>query len=189
MKSNIHHIEKKFLQEEYIKNFRSLKSIAKELGCSPMYVRKWMIQYGITTRTQSQYKRELNWRTRMSIAKKRDGHWQGKSNPNWRGGISSVIHGERASGSVKSWRHWVKVRDDFICQLCGIDGKIPCKCCGHKPRLHADHIKPWSEYPHLRFEISNGRTLCEDCHIRKKSSELLEHLTVKDEGNQQPRQI
>jgi len=71
-------------------------------------------------------------------------------------------------------------------QMCGVDGKQSCGHCGAKPRLHADHIKPWKDYPELRFDVSNGRTLCEDCHIRNKSGELLGPLNEKDEGNQQP---
>lgn len=56
--------------------------------------------------------------------------------------------------NYKNWRKSVFSRDDFTCQICYIKGY----------RLHADHIKSWAKYPELRFELSNGRTLCEACH-------------------------
>lgn len=28
----------------------------------------------------------------------------------------------------------------------------------------ADHIKPWSAHPELRYDIDNGRTICADRH-------------------------
>ncbi len=48
----------------------------------------------------------------------------------------------------------VFARDEFTCQDCGeVGGK-----------LTADHIRPWSLYPELRFECANGQTLCRPCH-------------------------
>ena len=29
---------------------------------------------------------------------------------------------------------------------------------------HADHELPFAYFPDLRFEVLNGRTLCETCH-------------------------
>jgi len=50
------------------------------------------------------------------------------------------------------WKARVNVRDNFICQECG------------KPGNEAHHIKSWKENPKLRFDVSNGKTLCLDCH-------------------------
>jgi len=51
------------------------------------------------------------------------------------------------------WRESVLLRDDYRCVVCGATNQ-----------LEADHIKPWSIYPELRFDISNGQTLCKSCH-------------------------
>ena len=45
-------------------------------------------------------------------------------------------------------------RDNFTCQICDEYGG----------KLQVDHIKKWSDYPELRFESSNCRTLCMACH-------------------------
>lgn len=52
------------------------------------------------------------------------------------------------------WREAVFRRDDFTCQSCSIRGGA----------LEADHIKPWNAYPDLRYDVTNGRTLCQGCH-------------------------
>ncbi len=52
------------------------------------------------------------------------------------------------------WRNAIYKRDGFVCQICNKIGGI----------LNADHIKPWIDFPELRYEISNGRTLCKECH-------------------------
>lgn len=54
------------------------------------------------------------------------------------------------------WREAVYLRDNFTCQLCGQVGG----------QLEAHHIRPFATYPSLRYEISNGITLCKECHRR-----------------------
>ena len=44
-------------------------------------------------------------------------------------------------------------RDEFKCVLCDSSGY-----------LEMDHIKEWCNYPELRYEPTNLRTLCSDCH-------------------------
>lgn len=43
--------------------------------------------------------------------------------------------------------------------------KATCQCCGAAEiELHAHHIRPYKDFPDLRFEIANGITLCFKCH-------------------------
>jgi len=81
-------------------------------------------------------------------------HFSGKNHYNWKGGITPINELIRKSKIYKEWRVSVFERDKYTCQECGKNGCV----------LHADHIKPFAYYPELRFEKSNGRTLCIDCH-------------------------
>jgi 5-methylcytosine-specific restriction endonuclease McrA len=84
---------------------------------------------------------------------------RGGKHPNWKGGITPVNRLERISIEYKKWRTAVFERDNYTCVNCGIkSGK------GKKVVLHADHIKRFADYPKLRYELNNGRTLCIDCH-------------------------
>lgn len=60
----------------------------------------------------------------------------------------------RGSQQYKDWRNSVFKRDTYTCQRCGKRGSD----------LQAHHIKTFANYPDLRFTVSNGITLCIDCH-------------------------
>lgn len=80
----------------------------------------------------------------------------GRRNPNWRGGTSPINKRIRRSVRFFRWRKAVFERDNYTCQECNVRGG----------ELHPDHIKPFALFPGLRFEISNGRTLCKQCHMK-----------------------
>ena len=79
---------------------------------------------------------------------------RGKNNPNWKGGITPINKALRHTLEYKLWRKAVFERDNYTCQDCGAYGE----------ELQADHIKQFAYFPKLRFELSNGRTLCKPCH-------------------------
>lgn len=60
---------------------------------------------------------------------------------------------KRNNYKYRQWRSEVIERDGHRCTKCGCT-----------ENLVAHHIKPFALYPLLRFEISNGTTLCDDCH-------------------------
>lgn len=79
----------------------------------------------------------------------------GDKNPSWKGGITEKNRLERNLFS-KTFRKKVFERDNYTCQT----------CFKRAVSLHVDHIKSWADYPDLRFEIENCRTLCIDCHYK-----------------------
>lgn len=74
----------------------------------------------------------------------------------WKGGINKLNKAERSGIKYVLWRESVFERDNYTCIWCGKRGG----------RLQADHIKPFSQFKELRYEIGNGRTLCVECHIK-----------------------
>ena len=77
----------------------------------------------------------------------------GENNPNWKGGITTDDRKERVRFR-KTVQMRIFARDNYTCQVCDEYGA----------NIHVDHIKSWAEYPELRFEESNCRTLCMACH-------------------------
>lgn len=89
---------------------------------------------------------------------------KGEKNPNWKGGVSTENALIRASSKYRYWRESVFERDNYTCLDCGAKNGN-----GVSVYLNADHIKPFAYYPKLRFELSNGKTLCVDCHRKTET--------------------
>src|SRR5208337_5411599 len=77
-----------------------------------------------------------------------------ENNPNWRGGIGNKKKAWDSTKKAKDWKANVFKRDDYTCKICGQRGGD----------LEAHHKKPWAFFPKLRCSISNGITLCLNCH-------------------------
>lgn len=148
----------------FLKSFRGAghhqwKGGQRELSCKICTKSFKVDQYNKTAKFCSipclnEFRKSKEWRNHLSeIQKKRVK--QGLHN-SYRGGVASQNKIIRRSVEFKLWREAVFKRDDYTCQECGDRGN----------ELHPDHIKQFAYYPELRFEISNGRTLCAECHRR-----------------------
>jgi len=92
--------------------------------------------------------------SKLCADKNRSIEWRGEKSPAWKGGKSLKNDRSRMGNALAHWRKAVYKRDNYTCQK-----------CGHKGRgLQAHHIKPFIDFPELRLDVSNGITLCPDCH-------------------------
>lgn len=91
----------------------------------------------------------------ISIRESNSFYITGESNSNWKGGITPVNTSIRGSREYHQWRTLVFERDNFTCQ-----------CCEDSTggNLHSHHIYNFAEHIDLRFEVSNGATMCDKCH-------------------------
>lgn len=84
--------------------------------------------------------------------------FKGDKNPNWNPALTDE---ERAANKnrdtcaeYRKWRRQVHKRDNWTCQKCHTRGGT----------LNVHHIQNYATCPALRFDISNGITLCEHHH-------------------------
>lgn len=90
----------------------------------------------------------------------------GENNYRWKGGLTSLNTLQRSQMITRKWSRLVKERDNFTCQKCGIRSH---KGLGKAVILNSHHKKAWKDHPELRWDVSNGITLCKDCHKQEHS--------------------
>ncbi len=149
-----HQITPSLLTLLYVEKGWTLLKIADYLGCAQNTVRNYMRKHEIPSRhPTAHFKGQPSHRrgqhgmyapetlAKMSLASKARG-------------CRPPIDRGRHKRKLHAWRLSVFQRDAYTCQVCGQVGRS----------LNAHHIKHWSSWSALRFEISNGVTLCETCH-------------------------
>ncbi len=112
--------------------------------------------------TEYRYREDKNRRRYRYKVKYQIGHGvRGERNHFWKGGVTEQNENERVKFRYKHWRQTVMRRDNWTCQRCEARNK---RGLGKTVVLHVDHIKSFADYPKLRYELDNGRTLCMGCH-------------------------
>jgi len=94
-------------------------------------------------------------------AKCRHSFYTGENNIRWVKDRSKLKCRPLRNKDNIQWVNKVFKRDDYTCMLCKERGK----------NLEAHHVKRWVDYPELRFELSNGITLCKKCHLLTRGKE------------------
>ena len=81
-------------------------------------------------------------------------HFMGAQHGNWRGGITGERQNRMAKADYEKWRISVYERDGYICQKCGQRGG----------KLNAHHIFNYANNKDKIIDLTNGCTLCQECH-------------------------
>jgi hypothetical protein len=159
-------------------------SLAARYGVSPVTILKWARRLGLRKtpahRAEAQRRRMLGRRlsaeTRAKIGAKATGRAlsaetkakilqtklrngtlpKGERHYKWKGGQTWRRFKDPR---YISWRSSVLERDDYTCRHCRR------RCKKYERVLAAHHVQPYATRPELRFEVSNGITLCRACHL------------------------
>ncbi len=148
-------------QQEMVRRYgagETLAQVGQAFGCDGTCILKTLRRRGVPTRPKSVAfigrKQSVETRRKMSVIAKA----RGSSHNLYIDGKGRERQDERKREMVqleyRLWRTAVFTRDDHTCQGCGVRGGT----------LRADHIKPWHSHPECRYDVDNGRTLCDGCH-------------------------
>lgn len=173
---------KKAILELYFKKKYSLRDVADKLNCSAGLIRYYMKIHGLKARKKPECnrtkrakdkvieslkgnKRALGFNHTEEMKNYFSENASGANNPNWKGGTCPERQLAWQRKEYKKWRMMILKRDGYKCVLCG----------DTKGRFHFHHIKHWATHKNLRYEISNGVTLCKPCHhkVHSKGGERL----------------
>jgi len=102
--------------------------------------------------------------------------FRGEKAPNWKGGRCLLYENIRKSKEYVAWRNAVFIRDDYICQDCNRRSKA-----GDSFSVISHHLQEFTGILQNNnigtieeaidceelWNIDNGMTLCEGCHIER----------------------
>jgi len=113
--------------------------------------------------------------------KKISDYWKNNKpkHPNWKGGITPLYNLIRHLEENKNWRDTIFKRDNYTCQECGKKGKIQAHHIKRFNIILKEFLQVYSQFSPIEdketlvrlainyqpfWDITNGKTLCNDCH-------------------------
>jgi len=84
---------------------------------------------------------------------------RGENNPSWNSNLTNEDREKGRQLYKKDRIEWIKAvykRDNYTCQKC-LDNT--------GGNLNSHHILPYALFPKIRWDVDNGVTLCQQCHI------------------------
>lgn len=123
-----------------------------------------------------------NQRGKKIIATRRNNHW------NWKGGISPLRKKVQELEQYKQWRRTIFIRDNWKCIICKKHGgrlvvdHFPISYGEIQKRYYLRSVDDARKCK-LLWKISNGRTLCEDCHKKTETYGAKNLYLLKNENN------
>lgn len=111
--------------------------------------------------TQLHVFKNLGYRCNKCFHKKHGELMKGENHPNWNPNLTEEDRMDRRL--IQGYKEFVQLvlkRDDYTCQCCGDRG--------HN-NLVVHHLYAYNKYRELRTVVSNGITLCSECHNKYHS--------------------
>lgn len=97
-------------------------------------------------------------------------HPSGENSWRWNPDREEILR-LRNSKEYLTWREAIYIKGDF-----------KCSCCKDTKggNLNAHHLKSFTRFPELRFDVNNGVILCEECHKEFHSTYGTRNFTSDD---------
>ena len=121
---------------------------------------------------------------RLKIAQWKKGDTRANKNWNWKGGITPLSSMIRHSQESMEWKIKIFKRNNYICQKCFQRGNsLHIHHIKHFALILQEFLQTYSQFSPIEdketlvrlaitykpfWDIDNGITLCEECHLQKK---------------------
>ena len=180
-------LTKEVLYDLYRVQHKSANEIAEMYGVTDGTILYWLRQYDIPSFTTSEavniylyekggIEKARETQSTMENRIKSSCRQRGIAIEDFEGFATTEQHMARNNTYYKEWVRNIFQRDNYTCQCCGKRGG----------NLNAHHLYNFAEYEDLRYDVENGITFCEECHLLGYPDSF---HTIYGEKNNTPEQV